>query len=75
MKTGLAAALAAGCLLLGMGVGYAAKEKSPGMDLMRAAMQVSMNAFSARRASSCAVRGWVAGCMRGAVRTRAALRR
>jgi tetratricopeptide (TPR) repeat protein len=35
MKTGLAAALAAGCLLFGMGVGYAAKEKSPGMDLMR----------------------------------------
>lgn len=35
MKTGLAAALAAGCLLSGLGVGYAAKEKSPGMDLMR----------------------------------------
>lgn len=35
MKTGLAAALAAGCLLLGMGVGYAAKEKSSGIDLMR----------------------------------------
>ena len=35
MKTGLAAALAAGCLLFGMGVGFAAKEKSPGMDLMR----------------------------------------
>src|SRR5215472_742417 len=35
MKTGLAAALAAGCLLVGMGVGYAAKEKSPGIDLMR----------------------------------------
>jgi tetratricopeptide (TPR) repeat protein len=35
MKTGLAAALAAGCLLFGIGVGFAAKEKSPGMDLMR----------------------------------------
>jgi tetratricopeptide (TPR) repeat protein len=35
MKTGLAAALAAGCLLVGMGVGYAAKEKSAGIDLMR----------------------------------------
>lgn len=35
MKTSLAAALAAGCLLLGMGVGYAAREKPPGMDLMR----------------------------------------
>ena len=35
MKTGLAAALAAGCLLVGMGVGYAAKENSPGIDLMR----------------------------------------
>src|SRR5215472_13068259 len=35
MKTSLAAALAAGCLLFGMGVGYAAKEKSGGMDLMR----------------------------------------
>jgi tetratricopeptide (TPR) repeat protein len=35
MKTGLAAALAAGCLLFGMGIGYAAKEKSAGMDLMR----------------------------------------
>src|SRR5215472_10465483 len=35
MKTGLAAALAAGCLLIGMGVGYAAKEKSAGMDLLR----------------------------------------
>jgi tetratricopeptide (TPR) repeat protein len=35
MKTGLTAALAAGCLLVGMGVGYAAKEKSPGIELMR----------------------------------------
>lgn len=35
MKTSLAAALAAGCLLLGMGVGYAAKDKSPGIDLLR----------------------------------------
>lgn len=35
MKTGLTAALAAGCLLVGMGVGYAAKEKSAGIDLMR----------------------------------------
>ena len=35
MKTGFAATLAAGCLLFGMGVGFAAKEKSPGMDLMR----------------------------------------
>ena len=35
MKTGFAAALAAGCFLFGMGVGFAAKEKSPGMDLMR----------------------------------------
>lgn len=35
MKTGLTAALAAGCLLVGMGVGYAAKEKSTGIDLMR----------------------------------------
>ena len=35
MKTSLAAAVAAGCLLLGMGVGFAAKEKGPGMDIMR----------------------------------------
>jgi len=35
MKTSLAAALAAGCLLFGLGVGYAAKEKSAGMDPMR----------------------------------------
>lgn len=35
MRTSLAAALAAGCLLLGMGVGFAAKEKAPGMDIMR----------------------------------------
>jgi tetratricopeptide (TPR) repeat protein len=35
MKTGLAAALAAGCLLVGMGIGYAAKEKSPGIEPMR----------------------------------------
>lgn len=35
MKTGLTAALAAGCLLVGMGVGYAAKEKSAGIDLLR----------------------------------------
>ena len=35
MKTGLAAALAAGCLVFGIGVGFAAKEKSPGIDLMR----------------------------------------
>lgn len=35
MKTGLATALAAGCLVFGIGVGFAAREKSPGMDLMR----------------------------------------
>lgn len=35
MKTGFATALAAGCLVFGIGVGLAAKEKSPGMDLMR----------------------------------------
>jgi len=35
MKTGLAAALAAGSLLLGAGVGYAAKEKGAGIDIMR----------------------------------------
>ena len=35
MKTSLAAALAAGCLLLGMGVGFAAKEKPPGIEPMR----------------------------------------
>lgn len=35
MKASLAAALAAGCLLFGMGVGFAAKEKGPGMDIMR----------------------------------------
>ena len=35
MKTGLAAALAAGCLLLGIDVGFAAKEKPSAMDLMR----------------------------------------
>ena len=37
MKNSLAAALATGCLLfgVGMGVGFAAKEKSPGIDLMR----------------------------------------
>jgi tetratricopeptide (TPR) repeat protein len=35
MKTGLSIALAAGCLLTGIGVGYAAKDKPPGMDLIR----------------------------------------
>jgi tetratricopeptide (TPR) repeat protein len=35
MKTGLAVALAAGCLVFGVGVGFAAKEKGPGMDLIR----------------------------------------
>jgi tetratricopeptide (TPR) repeat protein len=35
MRTGLAAALAVGCLAIGMGVGYAAKEKPPGMELLR----------------------------------------
>ena len=35
MKTGLAAALAAGCLLCGVGVGFAARDTSGGMDLMR----------------------------------------
>jgi tetratricopeptide (TPR) repeat protein len=35
MKTALSAALAAGCLLIGIGVGYAAKEKPPGIDLIR----------------------------------------
>jgi len=35
MKTGLAVALAAGYLMIGVGVGYAAKEKPPGMDLIR----------------------------------------
>jgi tetratricopeptide (TPR) repeat protein len=35
MKTGLTVALAAGCLMIGVGVGYAAKEKPPGMDLIR----------------------------------------
>lgn len=35
MKTGLATALAVGCLAIGMGVGWAAKEKPPGMDLLR----------------------------------------
>jgi tetratricopeptide (TPR) repeat protein len=35
MKTGLAVAFATGCFVFGLGVGFAAKEKSPGMDLMR----------------------------------------
>jgi len=35
MKTGLAAALAAGCLVLGVGIGFAANERPPGMDVMR----------------------------------------
>jgi tetratricopeptide (TPR) repeat protein len=35
MKTGLTVALATGCLMLGVGVGYAAKEKAPGMDIIR----------------------------------------
>jgi tetratricopeptide (TPR) repeat protein len=35
MRTSLAAALAAGCLLAGVGVGFAAREKSPAMDSMR----------------------------------------
>jgi tetratricopeptide (TPR) repeat protein len=35
MKTGLAVALATGCLALGVGVGYAAKEKPPGIELIR----------------------------------------
>jgi len=35
MKTGLAVGLAAACLAVGMGVGLAAKEKPPGMDLIR----------------------------------------
>lgn len=35
MKTGLAVSLAAGCLILGLGVGFAAKEKSPGIAVMR----------------------------------------
>lgn len=34
MKTGLAVALATGCLVLGAGIGFAAKQKPPGMDLM-----------------------------------------
>src|SRR4029077_17352096 len=35
MKTGLAAELAAGCLMLGVGIGVVAKERPPGMDVMR----------------------------------------
>jgi tetratricopeptide (TPR) repeat protein len=35
MKTGRAAALAAACLVLGVGVGYAAREKPPGLDILR----------------------------------------
>jgi len=35
MKTGLAITLAAGCLALGLAIGLAAKEKPPGMDIMR----------------------------------------
>jgi tetratricopeptide (TPR) repeat protein len=35
MKTGFAVALAAGCLAFGIGVGLAASEKPPGMDLIR----------------------------------------
>ncbi len=35
MKNALAVALAAGCLVSGVGIGIAAKESSPGMDLMR----------------------------------------
>lgn len=35
MKPGLAATLALACLVFGIGVGYAAKEKPPGVDLFR----------------------------------------
>jgi tetratricopeptide (TPR) repeat protein len=35
MKNALAAALAVGCLVSGVGIGIAAKETSPGMDLVR----------------------------------------
>src|ERR1700745_1703448 len=35
MKTALTAALAAGCLVFGVGIGLAAKEKPPGMEVMR----------------------------------------
>jgi len=35
MKTAFSAALAAGCLVIGAAVGIAAKEKAPGMDIMR----------------------------------------
>jgi len=35
MKASLAAALAAGCLLVGTGLGFAAKDKLPGMEAMR----------------------------------------
>ena len=35
MKTTLTAALAAGCLVIGAAIGIAAKEKGPGMDIMR----------------------------------------
>jgi tetratricopeptide (TPR) repeat protein len=35
MKTAFTAALAAGCLVIGLGIGIAAKEKGPGIDLVR----------------------------------------
>jgi tetratricopeptide (TPR) repeat protein len=35
MRTGLAVALATGCLAVGVGIGIAAKEKAPGMDILR----------------------------------------
>jgi tetratricopeptide (TPR) repeat protein len=35
MRKGLVVALSLGCLTLGMGIGYAAKEKPPGMDAIR----------------------------------------
>jgi tetratricopeptide (TPR) repeat protein len=57
MKTGLAATLAASCLLLGMGAGYAAKEKSAGMDLMRGKPAKEAGVAALRQAEKLAGKG------------------
>ncbi len=48
MRKGLVVALSLGCLTLGIGVGYAAKEKPPGMDAIRGkpAKEAAMSALA-----------------------------
>lgn len=49
MKIGLAVALATGCLVFGIGVGYAAKEKAPGIETIRGkpAKEAALSALQA----------------------------